>query len=576
MSYLSDLRREVEFALTTWLGRAGETTGAVLDLAERLAASHFATCHRSSDMREPTLTATGVRVDDGVAAAIRDYADLGLFGAAFESGLGGMGLDPALHAGAFLLFAAANLAASAYPMLTTANARLLATFASDAQVHAFARPQIEGRWLGTMCLSETQAGSNLGDITTRAEPDGEDALGRRYRLFGTKMWISGADHDITENIVHLVLAKAAGPDGRPVSGTAGISLFVCPKVLPDGTRNDAVVTGLNHKLGYRGIPNCVLNLGDGATTPDGAAGAIGWLVGDEGAGLRQMFQMMNEARIGVSLGAAATGYRAFRQALAYAKERVQGRPAGAARNDGRRIEIIDHPDVRRILTRQKALSEGALALALHCASLDPSDERSAALLALLTPVAKSWTSTWSLVVNDLAIQVLGGAGYTRDFDVELLWRDNRLNPIHEGTNGIQAIDLLERKLLRSDGSAFRALREEATRCAWLARHDPELEPLAKLLDEAWSAVDRALGSLQAMEEKARLAWASPFLDALGHAVVARLWLEQAMACDSNEFGRGKRQACQAFFALELPMIASWMAPLSNGGRLGAPMRAEDL
>src|SRR5277367_6074097 len=289
---------------------------------------------------------------------------------------------------------------------------------------------------------------------TRAVQDGDDVLGPRYRLTGNKMWISSGDHDITDNIIHLVLAKIPGDDGKLPPGTGGITLFIVPKLLPDGTRNDVRVAGLNHKMGYRGIPNCLLNFGE-------AGGAVGWRLGAAGQGLAIMFHMMNEARIFVGLGAAALAARGYRQSLDYARERLQGRPASAKDPAQPQRPIIEHADVKRMLLAQKAFSEGALSLILYCAMLmDRSkiqkDEAERASLesyiGLLTPVAKSWPAEFGLAANDFAIQIHGGYGYTRDFDVEQVYRDNRLNPIHEGTHGIQAIDLLGRKILRDNGT----------------------------------------------------------------------------------------------------------------------------
>ncbi len=416
--------RDLGFWLWDWLhvesllesgrfeGHDRVTIDSTLDVCGRLAAEVFLPNFKLSDQHEPHLDADGrVRAPAEVARALHAYAELGLFGASFPEALGGMNLPAVVTAAAFAQVSAASAALSAFPMLTVANARLIAKFGSPEQVEAFARPQVEGRWFGTMCLSEPQAGSGLADVRTRAEPDGEDALGARYRLFGNKMWISGGDQDVSDNIVHLVLAKAPDAQGRLRDGVQGISLFIVPKHLPDGARNDVSVAGLNHKMGYRGTPNCLLNFGEGRALPDGAAGALGWRVGAEGEGLALMFQMMNEARINVGVGAAGIAYRGFRHAVAYACERVQGRALGAPRGEGGPVPIIRHPDVQRMLLAQKSYAEGALALTLYCSMLvdqEATDEEAAELLSLLTPVAKTWPSEWGLAANDLAIQVHGG------------------------------------------------------------------------------------------------------------------------------------------------------------------------
>lgn len=561
-------RRDVDFLLYDWLQAQSlvdpETINAFLDLSEKLAADAFLTHYKRADNEEPVLGEGGVQICPAIGDALAQYAALGLFSAGFPDELGGHGLPYLVCCASFLYFASANIATAAYPMLTVANARLIESFGSPAQIEHFARPQIAGRWFGTMCLSEPQAGSSLADIRTRAVADGDDELGLRYRLTGNKMWISGGDQDASENIVHLVLAKIPQPDGTLPEGSAGISLFIVPKILPDGSRNDIAVAGLNHKMGYRGTANCLLNFGE-------AEGASGWLVGEPGQGLRQMFQMMNEARIGVGLGAAALGYRGYRLASAYACDRVQGRLVGSTGGDP--VAIIEHPDVKRMLLAQKAYSEGALALCLYCARLvdREADPQSAALLGLLTPVAKTWPSEYGLAANDLAIQIHGGYGYTRDFDVEQLWRDNRLNPIHEGTTGIQAIDLLGRKILR-DGSALPVLGRVMGAAIEQASGHPELRAHSAMLQAAWNRIGATLDTLRALDDAKAYDNATPFLRAFGHVVVAWLWLEQALvarglAAESEgerNFVAGKYWACRYFFECELPRIDAWLSFVASG------------
>ena len=574
-------RREIDFLLWEWLDTAAllaqprfagcdrETVDAVLDLSVNLAADAFLPHYKDADRQEPTLDAAGqVHILPAIGTALRRYGELGLFGLGFPEELGGLELPQVVSAVSLAQFSAANVATAAYPMLTAANARLIAAFGTTAQADAFARPEIAGRAFGTMCLSEPQAGSGLGDIRTRAEPDGEDALGRRYRLTGNKMWISGGDQDVSENIVHLVLAKIPAGDGGLPNGTKAISLFIVPKRLPGGNggeRNDVSVAGINHKMGYRGTANCLLNFGEDRHRPMGAAGAIGWLIGGEGQGLQLMFQMMNEARINVGLGAAALAYRGYRHALRYAQERKQGRALDAARGDVGAVAIIEHPDVQRMLLAQKAYAEGALALTLFCAALvdrERDDADVAEILGLLTPVAKSWPSEWGLVANDLAIQVHGGYGYTRDFDVEQLYRDNRLNPIHEGTTGIQALDLLGRKILRSNGRAIDVLAARVADTVTRAEADQALVGHATALREAWSAVTETIGRLQSVEHPRALINATAFLSGFGHVVVAWLWLDQAVVAGSagtdNAFHAGKLRACRFFYECELPKVHDWL------------------
>jgi len=585
--------RDLDFLLHDWLGverltrhaayadHSRDTFDAILELSRRLAADHFATHYKKADRVEPVLADGKVHVIPEIAAAIRAYAEAGLSAASFAPEHGGLGLPHVVEAAAMAHFMAANVATAAYPMLTAGNARVLVRFGTPAQIEAFALPEIAGSWTGTMCLSEPQAGSSLGDITTRATFDADDPLGPRYRLTGNKMWISGGDHDIAPNIVHLVLAKIPGADGALPPGTAGISLFIVPKILPDGTRNDIAVAGLNHKMGYRGTTNCLLNFGE-------LGGATGWRVGAAGQGLAIMFHMMNEARIMIGLGAAALACRGYRQSLDYARERRQGRQVGGKDLAGGKnpaapqVSIIAHADVKRMLLAQKAFAEGALALVLYSARLVDEDRvggdaESAALLGLLTPVAKSWPSEFGLAANDLAIQIHGGYGYTRDFDVEQIYRDNRLNPIHEGTHGIQAADLLGRKILRDKGAALDLLGSRIIASAGRATLVDELRPMAGRLLRDWARLSDVVDALLARDDPARaLDNASPFLSAFGHIVVAWLWLDQALVLRSAEgrdpaFRAGKLLACRYFFAFELPKAEALLAPVATFCDVAATM-----
>jgi hypothetical protein len=328
-----------------------------------------------------------------------------------------------------------------------------------------------------------------------------------------------------------------------------------------------VLVGLNHKMGYRGTTNTLLNLGEGAFTPGGQAGAVGHLVGEEGKGLAAMFHMMNEARVSVGAGAMALGYTGFLHALQYAEEREQGRPLAGRNPTSPPVRLVDHPDVRRMLLAQKSYVEGALALVLYCgrlvdevATAESEADRATAdqLLGVLTPIAKSWPSQWCLAANDLAIQVHGGYGYTRDHAVEQFYRDNRLNPIHEGTHGIQALDLLGRKVVMDGGRGLGLLadrvRETTTRAAaaggdaatYAAQLDSRLDDLLRVTATLWRAGD---------PEQA-LANATVYLEAAGHLVVGWLWLEQLLAVgeSTGKFYEGKRAAARYFFRFELPTI----------------------
>ena len=584
-------RRDLDFLLHEWLdvaalcdrplyaGHSRETFDAMLDLSAKLATAEFLPHYKKSDQVEPRFAEGRVTALPEIKRALAAYAAAGLPGASFEEALGGQQFPNAVHTASLGIFMAANVATSAYPMLSSGNARLISRFGSAAQVEAFALPQIEGRWLGTMCLSEPQAGSSLGDIVTRAVSDGEGAWGKRFRLTGHKMWISGGDHDLSENIVHLVLAKIVAEDRNLPSGSKGISLFIVPKFLTEGgERNDVVVAGLNHKMGYRGTTNCLLNFGEGALQPGGAAGAIGYLVGEAGQGLAIMFQMMNEARISVGLGAAALGYRGYLASVRYARERLQGRAIGST--SAKPSPIIEHPDVRRMLLAQKAYAEGALAVVLFAARLVDEErtaptagEREAAadLLGLLTPVAKTWPSEYGLAANDLAIQVHGGYGYTRDFDVEQLYRDNRLNPIHEGTTGIQALDLLGRKIIKDGGRAISRLEGRVRSALAAAGEHADLAPHARALEQVLDEILAVARQACALDDASRaLQNATAFLSAFGHFVVGWIWLEQAIAAQASvkatgasRFYEGKLRACRYFYECELPKVKLWLTIVAS-------------
>ncbi len=569
-------RRDLAFLLHEWLEveelckrerfaeHSRATFDAVLELSEQVATEQFAPHNRAADLDEPRFDGERVHMIPEVADALRVFAGTGITGAAMDESVGGMQLPQAVAQACFLWFQAANIATSAYPFLTIANANLLLAHGSPEQIATYVGPMVEGRWFGTMCLSEPQAGSSLADITTRAEPRDDGT----HRLFGNKMWISGGDHDLSENIVHLVLAKIPGGP----AGVKGISLFLVPKVLPDGTRNDVVLAGVNHKMGYRGTVNTLLNFGEGKHTPGGAAGAVGYLIGEPHQGLAYMFHMMNEARVGVGGGAAALGYTGYLHSLDYARTRTQGRPASA--RGGAPVAIVEHPDVARMLLAQKSYAEGAVALILFCAKL-LDDERTATtpegrarahlLLDTLTPIAKSWPSQWCLAANDLAIQVHGGYGYTREYAVEQFYRDNRLNPIHEGTHGIQGLDLLGRKVVLDGGAGLTLLLETITATAGRAR----AAGLAEQADAVGAAAERVAQVTRTLwaagDPAVTLANSSVYLEAVGHVVMAWIWLEQLVATGDREgdFYAGKRVAAQYFLRYELPRTGPQFALLES-------------
>jgi butyryl-CoA dehydrogenase len=555
-------RADLDFLLHDWLRvddllerpafaeHDRDTVDAVLDLAEQIAEERFAPHNRAADVAEPHVEDGRVVVVDGVAEAIAAFTEAGFTGASVAVEQGGTGLPFTVARAALAWFQAANIGTASYPFLTTAAANLLLAHGTPEQIEAWVPAMLDGRASGTMCLSEPQAGSSLADITTRAEPQDDGS----YRVTGTKMWISGGEHELTPNIIHLVLAKI--PGGPP--GVKGISLIAVPRYLEDGTANDVVLAGVNHKMGYRGTVNTLLNFGE-------AGGAVGWLVGVEHGGLAAMFHMMNEARVGVGMGAAALGVTGYLHSLDYARTRTQGRAVGGRDVTSPMIAIAEHPDVKRMLLAQKAYAEAAMALGLYCSRLvdekdtAPAEEdraRAALLLDVLTPIAKSWPSQWCVTANDLAIQVLGGSGYTRDFPVEQFYRDNRLNPIHEGTHGIQAIDLLGRKAVMRGGAGLELLLGTIRETVSRAEPYPEY---AAALESALVRVEKTTTTLHAAgDPDVTLANASVYLEAVGHVVAAWIWLEQLLAVDARDgtdggaFAAGKRAAARYFFRYELP------------------------
>lgn len=578
-------RRDIDFLLFEWLAvdnlttrerfsqHSRDTFTGLLDLCEDLATRYFAPHNKKNDAHEPTFDGDRVSLNPEVEEALDAFAKADLPAMSMDHSLGGWQLPTAVAGAGLAWFHAANVGTAAYVLLSVANANLLSTYGTPEQIERFVKPILAGRFHGTMCLSEPQAGSSLADITTRAEPQ-EDGS---YRLFGSKMWISGGDHELSENIVHLVLAKITGAP----AGTRGISLFIVPKFLvaQDGSigdRNDVSLAGLNHKMGYRGTVNTALNFGEGRHEPLGRPGAVGYLVGEPHRGLAYMFHMMNEARLGVGLGAIALGYTGYLKSLQYARERPQGRPVTAKDPAAPQVPIIEHPDVKRMLLAQKSYVEGALALALYCgrlvdisASAESREEAEAAgrLLDILTPVAKSWPSQWCLEANSLAIQVHGGYGYTREYDVEQHYRDNRLNPIHEGTHGIQSLDLLGRKVVAQNGANVAALAQVIAGTVGRATGaGGELAELAAQLDGAWQRIVAVTGSMFASGDiDAALANSVVYLEAFGHIVIAWIWLEQLLAADgkTGDFYDGKRQAGRYFFRYELPKTGPQLDLLSS-------------
>jgi alkylation response protein AidB-like acyl-CoA dehydrogenase len=552
-----------------YAGHSRETFGAALDTARMVAERHFLPIRRKVDANPPAFDGRSVRMLPEIKRALDAVLAVGLTVSRADYADGGMQLPPivASVADAYLYAAASNTMGTA--ALTAAAANLIETHGTAAQAERWVRPMRQGRFAGTMAMTEPGAGSSLADILTRAVK-AEDGT---YRLYGSKIFISGGDHDLNENIVHLVLARL--PDAPP--GTKGLSLFVVPKYLVGadgrpGDHNDVVLTGLFHKMGGRGQTSAALAFGE-------RDGAVGELVGEENGGLQCMFHMMNEARIMVGSGAAVLALTGFQYALDYARERTQGRLPSCRDSVSPPVPLIAHADVRRMLLAQKAYAEGAYALCLLGAQfVDDAKtapdagarKRAGLLLDLLTPVIKAWPSEYGPRANSLAIQVLGGHGYTSDHPVEMFYRDNRLNALHEGTTGIQALDLLGRKLPMHDRAAYVLLCEAIKETIAEARVLPDLAACAAALQAALEVLGRTTETLleaAADDIDMALSNAVKYLEMFGIVVVAWLWLKQgAVAAGAlpaggadEAFYRGKLQAMRYFFRFEVPKTG----PLSS-------------
>ena len=483
------------------------------------------------------------------------------------------------------IYSAANYAASVYPYLTAGAAHLIYSFGTEDLINTYIPRMYAGQWQGTMALTEPQAGSSLSDIITIAEP-GDQGY---YRIRGQKIFISTGDHDGVENVVHLLLARIAGEP----AGAKGISLFVVPKMRHDGKGglvfNDVTVTGIYHKMGYRGAPITHLSFGDNND-------CRGYLVGQPNRGLSHMFQLMNEARIAVGIAAAGIASAAYYAALEYACERPQGRPLTARDPLSPQVPIIEHPDVKRMLLFQRAVVEGSLSLLMQCGKYvdlekvleGDEKEKYTLLLEILTPVAKTYPAEMGILAVSQALQCLGGYGYCDEFPLEQLYRDARIHPIHEGTTGMQGLDLLGRKVTMKNGKAAMLLFEEMEGTIAFAKDDPELMPYARELEDAAGKLRKVTAHLIdfAMQGKVDLflADATLYLEFFGIITIGWQWLLQAIAvqkalrenpagADMN-FYQGKLYTFRYFFQYELPKIEGLAKSLLAGNRLTVEIKKD--
>ena len=575
-------RRDIEFflyemfdveSLTTrerYQDHDRETFDAAIDIAQSIAEKYYVPIRLKVDSNQPTFDGKKVHMIPEIKEGLDAVIEAGLTAPTTDYEMGGMQLPQIAASGASAYLAAAASTSIGYLSLTHANSNLIEAYGTPEQIEKWVIPQREGRFFGTMAMTEPGAGSGLGDLTTSATKEDDGT----YRVRGNKIWISGGDHDLSENIVHLVLARVKGAP----KGVKGISLFIVPKFLVNddgdiGERNEVALAGLFHKMGGRGQTSTALSFGE-------QDGAVGYLVGEENKGLMYMFHMMNEARILVGTGAALTALTGFQYSLDYAKGRPQGRLLSAKDPLAPPVNIIEHPDVRRMLLTQKAYSEGAYALCLYghqlvddekTAPTESERQHAATILGFLTPIIKSWPSEWGPKSNDLAIQVLGGHGYVNEHPVEMFYRDNRLNPIHEGTTGIQSLDLLCRKVPMNEFKGYQAFLTEMYQTidnvesiSGLQQHALELKNALDNLKQVTSSV---LGAAKTQNIDLVFSNSVSYLNMFGHITIAWLWLRQAEIAtkalknephsDDEKFYNGKIQAMKYFFNSELPLTYHW-------------------
>jgi alkylation response protein AidB-like acyl-CoA dehydrogenase len=551
---------------------------AAMELAEGLLWPNF----QEMDKNPPELVDDQIIVHPSVRKFMEECGAGGWIGGGMPFEWGGQQLPQMITQACTFIFAAANYSASAYPGLTSGAARLILSFGKEEMKKTYLPKMLAGKWQGTMALTEPEAGSSLSDITTIAEPAGNGY----YKITGQKIFISAGDHDAVENVVHLMLAKIKGAP----AGVKGISLFVVPKKRIDEKGqlvfNDVVTSGIFHKLGYRGCPIAQLSMGDNDD-------CRGYLVGEPNKGLIHMFQMMNEARIEVGVGAAALASAAFYAALEYTKNRLQGRKLSTKDPTLPQVPLIEHPDVKRMLLFQRSITEGALGLLVQCskyadlASVLTGEEKEKIelLLDLLTPVAKSYPAEMCVLSISQGLQCLGGSGYCDDYPLEQYYRDVRIHPIHEGTTGIHGLDLLGRKVIMGNGKAYKLYLEEVQGTIREAEKFEELESYRQKLNQSLEILQKVTAHLIEVQKKETpevfLADATLYLEFFGIVCVAWQWLVQATVVvkalrnspggvEAN-FYNGKFFAFRYFFEYELPKIEGLAKRLKNSDGLTVEM-----
>ncbi len=566
-------------ALPAFAGHSREDCAMFLESTRRIARDVLFPAYEEMDRELPRFEGGRVHLHPKMRALYRQIVELGVLPATRPVEVGGAMLPMTVTAMATAYLMAANLSVYGIAGLTTGAARLIESFGDEDLRQRFMSRMYGGEWTGTMALTEPQAGSSLTDVQTRATPRPDGS----YDIRGTKIFISGGEQDISDNIVHLTLARI---DGAP-DGIKGVSLFAIPKLREqDGALvpNDVHCIGVFKKIGWKALPSVQLAFGE-------AGDCRGWLVGQPHQGIRHMFQMMNEARLMVGLNGIASASVAYQEALGYARDRPQGRPVSAKDPRAPQIPIIEHADVRRMLLRQKAIVEGGLGLLLRAALLtdvaahasDPAERREAELLLdLLIPVAKTFPAEYGFESNTLAIQIHGGYGYTSEFLAEAWWRDQKLNSIHEGTSGIQAMDLLGRTAVAAGGEALRLFARAVEETVAAAREADLADPAAALsaaMDDL-VATTTQLGMIGLKGDvDGMLRHASDYMDAFSVVAVAWELLAQAVAARrgtrrTQAFYQGKLRACDYWFRSEIPHVAVTFARIRSGERSFADAPAD--
>ncbi len=557
----------------------------VIDTAMKMGKDLLKPSFEEMDKEPPRFEAGAVKVHPSVKRLMQECGDGGWISAVASLEVGGQQLPFTVGLIPTFIFSAANYSASNYPGLNMGAAHLIESFGTQEQKDTYIPLLFSGRWQGTMALTEPQAGSSVGDVTTTAVPTDKDY----YLISGQKIFISAADHDCVENVVNLLLARI---EGAP-PGLKGISLFIVPKKRfgDDGglVPNDLAVMGIYHKMGYKGCPITQLSLGDNGD-------CRGWLVGEPNRGLSYMLQMMNEARLVVGMNAAAIASAAYYTALQYAKERPQGRPITSKDPSIPQVPIIEHADIKRMLLFQRAIIEGSLGLLFQCTAYNDlmlghegeDREKYSLLLDLLTPVAKTYPAEMAIPSVSQALQCLGGYGYCDEFPIEQHYRDTRIHPIHEGTTGIQSLTLLGRNVVMKNGKALTLFLDEVGAAITKAESVPEIAGQAAELKSAIEKLKEVIGHLVGIATGGNidlfLADATLFMEFFGVITVAWQWLLQALAVQSarakgisasdEDFYTGKMYAFRYFFAYELPKIEGMARRLLSGDDLTVSMKPD--